>query len=134
MRRDRSIIRSFIACRTCLQATLLVAGVCLATPVSAIDDVTFKHDRKITHVSGKALVTAQDGGLMLLEPDGKLWTITPEQIVEHRTDERTFAPLAAGDLRRQVLSELPAGFDAVSTAHYLIVYNTSRGYAQWCAA
>ena len=33
-----------------------------------------------------------------------------------------------------MLADLPAGFDSTSTTHYLICYNTSRGYAQWCGA
>ena len=33
-----------------------------------------------------------------------------------------------------VLADLPKGFTVYKTAHYLIFYDTSRGYAQWCGA
>jgi hypothetical protein len=32
------------------------------------------------------------------------------------------------------LADLPKGFAVHPTAHYLVCYNTSRGYAQWCGS
>jgi hypothetical protein len=67
-------------------------------------------------------------------PEGRLWTIEPQGIVDHHQDDKPFVPLTAEQLRTQILTELPSGFDTVKTAHYLVFYNTSRGYAQWCSA
>jgi hypothetical protein len=33
-----------------------------------------------------------------------------------------------------VLAELPAGFSLLTTRHYVVCFDTSRDYAQWCAA
>jgi len=37
-------------------------------------------------------------------------------------------------LSKQLLAELPGTFRTYQTAHYLICYDTSIGYAQWCGA
>ena len=128
-----------------LQTSMLRAGcavvffivvVCcaLATHSLAADYVICKRGGKTLHLTGKAVVTASDGGIMLLASDGKLWNIPPAEIVEHRQNEDPFTSLTAEELKKQVLTELPTGFDAYSTAHYVIFYNTSRAYAQWCGA
>jgi hypothetical protein len=100
----------------------------------AEDTVIFRQGDKTEHLSGKAVVTAQDGGVMLQTPDGMLWNITPEEMIKHEQDDKPFVHLSAEQLKKQILGELPPGFETVKTAHYLIFYNTSRGYALWCSA
>jgi hypothetical protein len=111
---------------------VLLAGLCISS--RAEDTVIFHRDGKSEHVSGKAIVTAQDGGLMLQSADGKLWNITSDEVAEYHQDDKPFAPLSAEQLKKEILKELPPGFDTIKTAHYLIFYNTSRGYALWCSA
>ena len=86
------------------------------------------------HVTGRILVEAQDGGLLLEGQDRVIWIVQPGEITERRTDDTPFAPLDREQLTQQVLRELPDGFRVHHTAHYLIVYNTSRAYAQWSGA
>ncbi|HTQ38702.1 MAG TPA: DUF1570 domain-containing protein [Pirellulales bacterium] len=100
----------------------------------SLDQITMRRDGETTHLSGKAVVTAQDGGVMLQTADGKLWNILPAEIVDHERDDKPFVPLSAEQLKKQMLADLPPGFDTVKTAHYLIFFNTSRGYALWCSA
>ena len=80
------------------------------------------------------MVTAEDGGLLLMTRDGTLWTIEPEELVSRTQDDEPFRPLSREELARQLLAELPAGFETYTTHHYLICYNTSREYAAWCGA
>ena len=54
----------------------------LLVPAWALDYVTLRRDGKETQVSGRLVVTAQDGGLLLLARDGVLWAIPPEEQVE----------------------------------------------------
>jgi hypothetical protein len=121
---------------TIVLIVVLVVLACggLATATLAADYVICKRGGKTLHLTGQAIVTAGDGGIMLLAADGKLWNILPAEIVEHRQNEDPFAPLTGEELKKQILTELPAGFDAYSTAHYVIFYDTSRAYAQWCGA
>ena len=101
---------------------------------SALDHVVLRREGKQIEVAGKLLVTAQDGGLLLMANDGVLWAVTPDELVSKSSDAAPFEPLGAKELGAKLLAELPAGFDRYDTAHYLIVYNTSRGYAQWCGS
>lgn len=115
-------------------AALLIGAIRIGFAVaSAADNIVFKHDDKTTRLTGKAVVTAADGGLMVMTPDGVLWTVPPDELVEHSHDEQPFAPLTAEALGKKLTAELP-GFEIHNTVHYLICYNTSKAYAQWCGA
>ena len=107
---------------------------CTALSAAALDRVTLRRDGREQQIEGKLLVTAEDGGLLVLAADGVLWAIPPDQIVAHTKDDTPFAPLTREQMAERLLQELPPGFDVHTTAHYIICYNTSRPYAQWCGA
>jgi hypothetical protein len=113
-------------------------AVCLlllfASPLSAMDQVTFRRDGKTREVAGRVLVSAKDGGMLLLAQDGELWLIQPEEKVEHVTNSAPFTPLSREEISKRVLAELPSGFKVHDTAHYLIFYDTSNAYGQWCGS
>ena len=62
---------------------------------SAMDYVTFRRDGKEIEQSGRLLLTARDGGMLLQSRDGMLWRISPEEQIKHRTDDKPFEPLIA---------------------------------------
>ena len=37
-------------------------------------------------------------------------------------------------MAKSVMADLPKGFEVHQTKHYMIVYDTSQAYAQWCGA
>ena len=80
-----------------------------------MDQVTLRRDGRTLEATGKVLVTAQDGGLLLLARDGVLWLIPPEEQVKHTTDGKPFAPLSRDELSKRLLAELPQGFKVYST-------------------
>lgn len=115
--------------------------VCLASPAlpaaDALEYVVVR--RKIgedefreEHVAGRLLVQAEDGGLLLQSADGALVTVTPEELVKHTSDSIEFKPLTSEQIATQILPTLPDGFKVHTTAHYVVIYNTSQAYAQWC--
>ena len=106
----------------------------LSLPVQALDHVQLKRDGRIHHVSGKLLVEAQDGGLLVQAADGKLWAVLPEELQKHTRDEKPFVPADAEAISESLLEELGDEFQIHTTAHYVIAYNTSKAYAQWCGA
>lgn len=113
---------------------LLVLCLGCAGSAAALDHVTLRRDGKQIHIDGRLLVTAQDGGLLLAARDGVLWAVPPEQQVKHTRDDAPFEPLKPEEMSRRLLAELPDGFNVHQTAHYVICYDTSRVYAQWCGA
>ncbi len=113
-------------------ATILIA---LAFhPARALEHVTFSHSDNQRQVSGRILVEAQDGGLLLEGRDRIIWTVQPDEILSRRRDTTEFVPLSTSELSEQLLRELPDGFRIHQTANYLICYNTSKAYAQWCGS
>lgn len=99
----------------------------------ALERVTLRRDEKDLQVDGRILVTADDGGLLLQSQDGAIWSIEVDEIQEHTSDEDAFVPLSTQQLAEQLRKEMPSGFDTYVTQHYVICFNTSRVYAQWCA-
>jgi hypothetical protein len=84
-------------------------------------------------VEGTVVLEAQDGGLLVERADERLEILEPKAI-----RSRVAAPAASAEtpreLGRRILGELPAGFDLLVTRHYVICFDTSRAYAQWCGA
>ena len=66
--------------------------------------------------------------------DGVLWAIPPEELVSHTSDSTPFKPFGRDEMVKRMKAELPAGFRVHQTAHYLIFYDTSPAYAQWCGS
>jgi hypothetical protein len=111
-------------------ATMLVA----AKSVAALDHVVFRVKDQEQQVTGRLLERAVDGGLMIVGRDGVYSSIEPADVVKHVTDDEPFVPLKPDELGRQLLTQLPAGFEVHTTQNYVICHNTSKAYAQWCGA
>ncbi len=110
----------------------LGAGSFATRKAAAIEHVAFRRNGEVQQVEGRLIVAARDGGVMLQDRAGELWTIQPEEIVSRRSDEAPFEPFSAEELAGQILEGLPDGFRVHKTAHYLIVHSTGDAYARWC--
>jgi len=84
-------------------------------------------------VEGVVVVEALDGGLLVERADERLEILEPRTI---RSRAAVAEPSAETprEIGRRILGDLPAGFDLVVTRHYVICFDTSRAYAQWCGA
>lgn len=113
---------------------LLLSCAILLWPATSwsLENVSIRREGKVLKLEGKVLQDDQAGGLFLLSRDGVIWTITAAEVVERKTDERPFAPMSRDELAANVLSQLPERSKVHHTKHYLICYNTSEAYAQWC--
>lgn len=97
----------------------------------AVEDVLFRYDGQPQRISGRVLTTADDGGLLVEGRDGSLWTVTPDDLLERKSDGEPFLPYSQQELTGQLIESLPEGFDVHRTAHYLVCYDTSKAYAVW---
>jgi hypothetical protein len=66
--------------------------------------------------------------------DGVIWPITGPQVREHSNTETPFSYFTTDELGAKLLEEFSSGFKLHKTDHYVICYNTSRTYAQWCGS
>ena len=106
-------------------------------PEDRFERVTVRRDGATKTLEGKVVVEAVDGGVLLERPDTALELLDPGVIVgrEPLADGVALADgRDAAEIGRQILAELPAGFEVLSTKHYCICHDTSRSYAQWCGA
>jgi hypothetical protein len=118
-------------------ASLFIAvlfwGVATA-PLQSVERITLKGDAKPGFLTGKILVEGADGDLLLLTPEGRTLVVQGQEIAERTNDNKPFQPLKRDDVAKRVLAELPQGFKIYTTANYVICYNTSLAYAQWCGS
>jgi hypothetical protein len=114
---------------------LLLVAVCgWPSAAGALEHVVLKRDDREIEISGQLLVTAEDNGMLILAADGQLWSVPPEEVVKHTSDDERMQPLSPQQLGELLLKELPPRFEIHATQHYVICHNTSRVYAQWCGA
>lgn len=108
----------------------------LALPgtVAAADHITLERDGQPIRIIGEVLIEAVDGGLLVLDREGVLWMVQPDELKGRTADETPYQPFDSAELQAQLLKRMPPGSRVHSTAHYLILYNTSPVYAQWCGA
>jgi hypothetical protein len=113
-----------------LLLTLLLA---INSTAAAMDQVTFRRNGKTLEVTGRPIAEVKQG-LLLLARDGVIWAIKPSELVERTDDGKPFEPYSRDEIARRLLKGLPQGFRVHTTAHYLICYDTSPAYAQWCGS
>jgi hypothetical protein len=103
--------------------------------VPAMDQVTFRHKGREMTERGRVLITAEDGGLLLQGRDGVIWPIQPDELIKRTSDDTPFEPFTRDEMAKRLLAELPNNFQVLPVKqynHYLIFYDTSKTYAQWC--
>jgi hypothetical protein len=118
-----------------LAAILAFASCWLLAPaaVTATDHVVMRRDGRQETIVGEVMVEAQDGGLLVIDQARELWTVMPDELVEHQHTEAPFLPHDHDAMSRRLLEKMP-GFRIHRTAHYVICYNTSPAYAKWCGS
>src|SRR5881392_1328338 len=122
-----------VSTSTRLAALLFTAALLTAAHCVALERITFRRDSIEQQLLGRTVVRAQDGVLFETR-DSVLWTIPDSEKTDLSGDEMPFTPLAHKELGAALLKDLPAGFETFETKHYLICFNTSRAYAQWCGS
>ncbi len=103
-------------------------------PAQLVERVAVRDQDGAREVAGRIVVEAADGGLLLETDEGALWNFEPNQIVSHTRSSQPFKPISRDELAQRLTAELPPGFSAYTTPHYVIAYNTSRVYAQWTSS
>jgi hypothetical protein len=88
-----------------------------------------EHDQQ---VRGRLLVEDQQGGILLEDPAGVLWTITADQITNRETVEEPFEWLGPEELGASLREVVGPGCEIIETKHYVIATQAGRAYSQWC--
>jgi hypothetical protein len=100
---------------------------------AGLDHVSTERDGRPLHLTGQIVTEAVDGGVLLRDREGVLWAVPAEEITRRSRDDQPYQPMSRAELSARMTQQLP-GFRLHDTANYLIAYNTSPAYAQWCGA
>jgi hypothetical protein len=106
----------------------------MSAQASAADArIRFVDDRTQTEmmIDGRILVEALDGGVLLEDAAGALWSITPERLQSREESPQPFTPLGAGDLGSALQHELGEDFEIVDTRHYVLCTDADPEFAEW---
>ena len=104
------------------------------TPLPRPERIEFRYEGKQQHALGNILVEAEDGGVLLEARNQTIWPLQPDDIVSRQQLDEFPKPLGKRELANVVLNDLPRGFQVYQTRNYVICYNTSRAYAEWCGS
>lgn len=108
-----------------------------ATDSRFLHEVTLQDgDGTRRQITGRVLVRAADGGLLIEDRAGRLWTVTPEALVQSDSLRVPFSPLSAQQLGEQIAEELrqigvTGDLTHRHSEHYTAVGNTSAPYVDW---
>ena len=93
--------------------------------------VSFEADKQLRTTTGELVAVDVKIGQLILDADGQLTTIAPNDL--KRVDELTdkLVPTPAKELATKVLKIMPSGSRSIVTEHFVICYNTSDVYARW---
>ncbi|MDZ4851456.1 MAG: DUF1570 domain-containing protein [Pirellulaceae bacterium] len=114
-------------------------GVAQEPSPSKIRKSSYQVRLKSPGASGKSMngfVVAEglDGGCLFQENNGRLHLFVAKETESIEKTATPFEPLTSAQISAQMLAELPKGFRATSTKHYVICYNTTEAYAKWNGA
>lgn len=123
----------WLRCLFCgiLSATV-ASSLSRAGHAQGLEHLLIKRDGQLLNLSGRVVVEAADGSLLVEERDGRYWVVTAPELVDRRSAGEPFRPFTADELARHLRESLGQGFALRKTARYVIIYNCSDSYAAWC--
>ena len=98
----------------------------------ALEYISFRQNGQNRKAEGRFVLEATDA-VVFESRDGRILKIDRIDLLDRKSDDLPFTPLSKKDVRLLLQEEFPAsrGFNIHEEAHFLVVYNTSRGFAQW---
>ncbi|MDR0326871.1 MAG: DUF1570 domain-containing protein [Planctomycetaceae bacterium] len=110
-------------------------GFCLTFfPASAwaVEHVHFRHRGEERNEEGRIILETPEG-LALEARDGQFYVIKQENIMERTSDEIPFAPYSKAEMMERLREEFPKnkGFYLIEYDPFIVVYTTSRPFANW---
>ena len=101
--------------------------------VSALEYIHFRHNSQERHEEGRIILEAPEG-IALEARDGQLYIIMPRNLIARRNDESPFVPYTKAEMIERLKEEFPPseGYFYLNTpGHFIVVYTTSRAFANW---
>lgn len=90
-----------------------------------------ERDQSERSVTGRVLITAADGGVLVEDEAGTYWNITPDRLQEREDLDRPFSPLERAALGEALRQELGDEFQVVATQHYVLFSDADPEFTDW---
>ena len=100
-------------------------------PPDTMNQFVIKEPSGPLKISGRILIEAQDGGVLLEERNGRIRQLTPAVIESKAASDVPFSPMTNDELGNDLLSQVPAGFEIHQTDHFVICSNSAEEYSEF---
>lgn len=106
----------------------------LENTVFGLEYIEFSENGQNKKEEGRVVLEAQDG-LVFEVRDGRYFILSPDSVRSRRSDDKPFVPYTKKEIVERLKKEFPEsqGFNILESDPFIIVYTTSRGFAQWYA-
>lgn len=105
-----------------------------SSPCSA-DDSTWKiavGEGVPSVFTGRIIAELPNSAVLLEERNGKLHQVSARQIKSRENAGTLFAPFSSTELAKDLLLQVPAGFEITETEHYVLCSNSAAEYVEFC--
>ncbi len=118
----------------CVLIAVWLLGACLVPEAAAVERVLANIDGEQRNLTGQVVLEDSAGGMLLETDEGGLWPLTADKIRSRTSDAESLTPLDKDQLAERLLAEMGPGFQVHDSKHYVVVYNTTRTYAEWSSS
>jgi len=126
------LLRCTQTCVICLFLCVMVTSV-RAEETDRLVRVTLSEAAGQTVFTGRILVRAQDGGILLEESNGELRNLTPDSFDAIEETDDSFERLSADELAGQLIEEMGPAFGIRQTDHFVICTSASDVFTDYTA-
>ncbi len=106
------------------------------SPASTTDSplttsVQFREKGETKSVQGELVAEREGFGLLVLDADGLLTAISPDELISKESLATPLEPTKPMDLGQKILRWMPPNSRVLASEHFLLCYNTTEAYARW---
>ena len=105
-----------------------------ALPALGIETVLVNVKGRAKQYAGQVVVEDSVGSMLLETDEGAMVQIMADTIKSRESDAKPLERLDKEQLAQRLLEEMGPGFQVYQAKHYVVVYNTTRKYAQWTSS
>lgn len=106
----------------------------VAPALRAIETVLVNVDGNSKQYSGRVVVEDSVGSMLLETDEGAMVQIMADTIQSRQSDSKSWEPLTKEQFAERLQQEMGVGFQVYQSKNYVVVYNTTRRYAQWASS
>ena len=101
---------------------------------TAVETVMVNLDGRPKQLTGRVVIEDSVGSMLLETDEGALWPLMADSIRRRQSNSTPLTKLDKDSLAERLLQEMGPGYQVYQSKHYVVVFNTTRKYAQWCSS